>query len=220
MGSATQPVDARAERRAQLLGIARRRFVQDGFGGTSVSAIVRDAGVAQGTFYLYFENKQAVLAELRREVFREYVTSLAQAASTPGPTDARLVEVVLAMVACVDRHLELERVFRQADSAHALEEAALEGRARLAGMAADLLREGEGLTADPGTERVVAELLVTLFDTVLYEAWSYQRPAPVAQTVRVSLSLVLRGLGVGEERLQVLLARIPTTMTRTSEESV
>ncbi len=206
------PSDPRAERRAQLLGIARRRFVEDGFGGTSVSAIVREAGVAQGTFYLYFDSKQAILAELRREVFRTYAASLAQAARSPGAADERLVDVVVTMARSVGGHLALERVFRQAASAHELELAALEGRARLAAMAAELLEREEELDvfgSDPG---VVAELLVTLFDTVLYEAWAYQRPARVSETVRASLRLVLRGLGVDEARLQELLTRVPNAL--------
>ena len=40
------------EKRARFLEIARRRFVEEGYARTSVSAIVREAGVAQGTFYL------------------------------------------------------------------------------------------------------------------------------------------------------------------------
>jgi AcrR family transcriptional regulator len=211
------PNDARAERRAQLLGIARRRFVKDGFAGTSVSAIVREAGVAQGTFYLYFESKQAVLGELRREVFRTYATSLAEAARAPGSADARLVDVVVAMARSVGRHLPLEQVFRQAASAHELETAALEGRARLAGMAAELLQREDALEVGDSDPRVVAELLVTLFDTVLYEAWAYQRPAPVSETVRASLRLVLGGLGVEDGRLRELLARVPDALHEEAE---
>lgn len=192
-------------RRRQLLDVARRRFVCDGYAGTSVSAIVREAGVAQGTFYVYFESKQAVLAELRREVFRDYASSLTAAAEAPGDADARLVEVVLAMVAVVRRNLELERVFRESESAHDLELAALQGRAKLAQMAAVLLAEGVGPLELPDAA-LTAQLLVTLFDTVLYESLAYERPAPAAATVQAALRLVLRGLGVSEPRLEELLA--------------
>ena len=44
-------------KRERFLAIAQRRFMEDGYARTSVSAIVREAGVAQGTFYLYFKNK-------------------------------------------------------------------------------------------------------------------------------------------------------------------
>ena len=67
----TSTVDARAERRSQLLSIARRRFEEDGFAGTSVSKIVREAGVAQGTFYLYFQSKESLFLELLDDLMEE-----------------------------------------------------------------------------------------------------------------------------------------------------
>ena len=57
-------------RRRQLLEVARRRFLEVGYAQTSVSAIVKEAGVAQGTFYLYFPSKEAVLVSLRGEVLK------------------------------------------------------------------------------------------------------------------------------------------------------
>lgn len=42
---------------------ALRRFQQDGFEGTSVAQIARDAGVTERTFYRHFSSKEAVLFE-------------------------------------------------------------------------------------------------------------------------------------------------------------
>jgi len=41
-------------RRGELLEAAGRLFVREGFASVSVSRIVREVGVAQGTFYYYF----------------------------------------------------------------------------------------------------------------------------------------------------------------------
>jgi AcrR family transcriptional regulator len=46
-----------AARRAELIEAAMRRFSIEGLEETSVAEIVAEAGVAQGTFYLYFESK-------------------------------------------------------------------------------------------------------------------------------------------------------------------
>lgn len=54
----------RHDRRAELLEAAADIFVEKGFHGAKVSDIVNAAGVAQGTFYLYFKNKADVLEEL------------------------------------------------------------------------------------------------------------------------------------------------------------
>ena len=54
----------KAERRAQILAAARVLFVRRGYHQTTIDDIVAEAGVARGTFYLYFEDKRAVFADL------------------------------------------------------------------------------------------------------------------------------------------------------------
>ncbi len=45
------------QKRASLLDSAFSLFIDNGFHKTSISDIVKDAGVAKGTFYLYFKDK-------------------------------------------------------------------------------------------------------------------------------------------------------------------
>ena len=60
----TQP---EAQRRQQILSAARSVFDQKGYEIATVSDIVRMAGVAQGTFYLYFDSKKDIVVELARK---------------------------------------------------------------------------------------------------------------------------------------------------------
>jgi len=53
-------------RRAELAEVALRLWAERGFDQTPVAAIAAEAGVAKGTFYLYFETKQALLLEVLR----------------------------------------------------------------------------------------------------------------------------------------------------------
>lgn len=55
----------KATRRA-LLAAAEEVFGEAGYTGASVAEIVRRAGVAQGTFYVYFPDKKAAFEELVR----------------------------------------------------------------------------------------------------------------------------------------------------------
>lgn len=59
--------DREARRRA-ILDAAKRIFAEKGFHDTSVSDIVREVGIAQGTFYLYFEDKKAIFTEIVDEL--------------------------------------------------------------------------------------------------------------------------------------------------------
>jgi AcrR family transcriptional regulator len=57
----------REARRAELVSAATTVFAERGVGNATVSDIVKAAGVAQGTFYLYFDSKDdAVLAVAER----------------------------------------------------------------------------------------------------------------------------------------------------------
>ena len=52
------------EKRQRLLDSAHSLFVAHGISGTSISQICEKAGVAKGTFYLYFQNKEEISREL------------------------------------------------------------------------------------------------------------------------------------------------------------
>ncbi len=52
------------QRRRDLLSHARAAFSEKGYHATKVEDVVSRAGVARGTFYLYFEDKRAIFTEL------------------------------------------------------------------------------------------------------------------------------------------------------------
>jgi len=51
-------------RRQEILAAALRCFARNGFHNTTITDIVRESGVSQGTFYLYFATKDDVIAAL------------------------------------------------------------------------------------------------------------------------------------------------------------
>ena len=54
----------KAERRQQILSVAREVFAKRGYHAAKIEDIVAAAGVARGTFYLYFEDKRAIFEEI------------------------------------------------------------------------------------------------------------------------------------------------------------
>lgn len=70
------PTINRHERRAQLVAAATEAFARQGVAATSVADIVRAAGVAQGTFYLYFTSKDDVILAVVAGVAETMLTSL------------------------------------------------------------------------------------------------------------------------------------------------
>jgi AcrR family transcriptional regulator len=56
-----------AQRREQILSAARSVFKESGYESATISQIVKHAGVAQGTFYLYFDSKKSIVVELAQQ---------------------------------------------------------------------------------------------------------------------------------------------------------
>lgn len=74
-----QPRTARGEAtRQRLLSAAELLFGRNGYHSTSVADITGGAGVAQGTFYLYFGSKDEVFGELVRDLSRRLRRAIAR----------------------------------------------------------------------------------------------------------------------------------------------
>jgi AcrR family transcriptional regulator len=67
----TRIVKAPDERRSELIAAAQQLFYTKGYERTSVSDIVKAVGVAQGTFYYYFDSKTAVLEAVVAELIAQ-----------------------------------------------------------------------------------------------------------------------------------------------------
>lgn len=78
--------------RQALLEAAERLFGQAGFHETPISGITYVAGVAQGTFYLYFPSKTAAFVELAREINHQF--RMEERAALAGLVDRREIERV------------------------------------------------------------------------------------------------------------------------------
>jgi AcrR family transcriptional regulator len=73
----------RAAKRAGVATVAATVFTERGVARTAVSDIVRAAGIAQGTFYLYFESKDDLVLAVAARFVSE--VGIALEASIPGP---------------------------------------------------------------------------------------------------------------------------------------
>lgn len=112
----TQPVTRRGQAtREKLLAAAEDTIGEKGYDRTSIAEITRRAGVAQGTFYIYFADKKAVLVELVRELSHALRREIAQA--TVGLTRRLDIERagLRAFFDFTHRHRNLYKVVRQAE---------------------------------------------------------------------------------------------------------
>ena len=64
MRSGTGDHVLKEQRQEQIFHAAKMAFAEKGFYKTSISDIIQKAGIARGTFYLYFKNKQHIFISL------------------------------------------------------------------------------------------------------------------------------------------------------------
>lgn len=69
-GRSRRAAESREARRSQILDRAAPVFASRGYHGASVSDLVTAAGVARGTFYLYFSSKDEIFLALLDDLLR------------------------------------------------------------------------------------------------------------------------------------------------------
>jgi AcrR family transcriptional regulator len=77
------------ERRTQILEAAAELFGTQGYHSTSISDIIAQAGIARGTFYLYFQSKRAIFEELVDQLVRDIVSRIRRVVLGEGHPSAK-----------------------------------------------------------------------------------------------------------------------------------
>jgi TetR/AcrR family transcriptional regulator, fatty acid metabolism regulator protein len=109
--SAPAPRGTGGDKRERILSAAERVFAQRGFFHARVSEIAREAGVADGTIYLYFKSKDELLISLFESRMERVVRVLTAATGAAGPgARDRLVAFLEAYAALVVENPALAEV--------------------------------------------------------------------------------------------------------------
>ena len=89
----------RRERTATaLIDAATKVFLERGYDGATTGEIARAAGVAAGTYYLYFDDKRAAFGAVSGRAAHDLLSRL-QPAIVPGMTASTLTRITLELVA-------------------------------------------------------------------------------------------------------------------------
>jgi AcrR family transcriptional regulator len=100
--------------RQVLLQAAGEVFGRRGFGQASVGEITHRAGVATGTFYVHFENKEALFLALVEDLAQRLETFVGERAASHGQRLSRHRAVLAAYLEFVKQTPHLYRVVHQA----------------------------------------------------------------------------------------------------------
>ncbi len=99
-----------SDRRRQILDAAIRVFARQGFHACRVSDIAREAGVAHGLIYHYFDSKDEILNELFVERWSLLLTAIAEVDARPIPPREKLDAVAGFIIGSYHHDPELMKV--------------------------------------------------------------------------------------------------------------
>lgn len=100
-----RPLDP--SRRDSILEAARRLFAEKGYGTTSVATIAAECGLPVGSVYTYFSGKEAILASVIEEGWRDFEAALSEGLARSPHPEYRLVFLVREALPSLYRDLEL-----------------------------------------------------------------------------------------------------------------
>lgn len=170
------PARHRAETRRRLVAAATELFAREGLPATTSTRIARAAGVAAGTFYLHFADKQALFREIAFGALAALREEMDAAQRAAGPQlEAQLRARMERLVAFADGHRDLVRiVFGRGHEAGTIgAELADELFPGVAGRLRERIAEGR---ADPGLHpAVAAQALIAAWTRIV--AWWAEDPS-------------------------------------------
>src|SRR5690606_21629494 len=190
-----RPTTARGEAtRQRILDAAETEFGENGFARTSIASIVNRAGVAQGTFYLYFPSKDDVLRELVRDMGRQLRQALSVATADAG---SRLDVERQGLEAFIRFALAHQNLYKVVMESQFVDESIYrEYYQTLAdAYAANLARAQEDEQVREGDASAQAWSLMGIahFLGLRYAIWRHE--APPAEVMATTLDLIAHGIG-------------------------
>jgi TetR/AcrR family fatty acid metabolism transcriptional regulator len=97
-------------KRERILEAAIKVFAAEGFYNAKVSQIAHEAGVADGTIYLYFKSKDDLLINLFEDRMERVNANLREAIETESTAEARLRRIVKLHLQLVEQNRDMAEV--------------------------------------------------------------------------------------------------------------
>lgn len=114
--TAKQPRTERGRRTLRkLLDAAAVEFGERGFHEASISGITARAGTALGSFYTYFESKEAIFQALVRDMSEAVKVAAREALAEPAPALERERAALTAFLRFAAEHKEVYRIIDEAE---------------------------------------------------------------------------------------------------------
>ena len=193
------------EKRDRILRAAVRVFAKKGFHGARVAEVARSAGVADGTIYLYFKNKEDLLLQLFTDRLDHLLAECKRTLGDQPTPEDRLRRIIELQLGLLEEHRDLAEVItvKIRQSKRILQTGTMPRFVEYLDTIAEVVAEGQaqGTLRRDVSPRVVARSLFGALDGLTL-TWALGRAEPggLTKAAHQVADVFIEGLRVAEAK--------------------
>ncbi|MGF9965983.1 TetR/AcrR family transcriptional regulator [Bacillus rhizoplanae] len=197
------------ERRNEILDTAERLFVSKGYMKTTVNDILREIGIAKGTFYHYFKSKEEVMDAIILRIVNTDVAAAKKIASNPNiPVIDKLFQILMAQMPKAGENKEkMIEQFHQPNNAEMHQKSLVQAIVHLTPVLTEVIEQGikEGVfvTMYP---RETIEFLIASAQVIFDEGLFQWQPHEAMQRAKAFINMMETTFGAEKGTFDYMLA--------------
>ncbi|GLV66364.1 TetR family transcriptional regulator [Bacillus mycoides] len=189
------------ERRKEILETAERLFVTKGYTKTTVNDILKEIGIAKGTFYHYFKSKEEVMDEIIMRIIKADVAKAKVIISNPNiPVLEKLFRVLMEQSPkSGDIKDKMIEQFHQPNNAEMHQKSLVQSIIHLSPVLAEILEQGidEGVFSTPYPQETI-ELLLSSAQVIFDEGLFQWKPEEMMRRAKAYIKMMEVSVGAKE----------------------
>ena len=189
------------ERRKEILETAERLFLTKGYTKTTVNDILKEIGIAKGTFYHYFKSKEEVMDEIIMRIIKEDVTKAKRIVSNPDiPVLDKLFKILMEQSPkSGDVKEKMIEQFHQPNNAEMHQKSLVQSIIHLSPVLTEVLEQGieEGIFSTPYPQETI-ELLLSSAQVIFDDGLFQWKPEEMMRRAKAYIKMMEVSVGAKE----------------------
>ncbi|MGX1457260.1 AcrR family transcriptional regulator [Bacillus thuringiensis] len=189
------------ERRKEILETAERLFLTKGYTKTTVNDILKEIGIAKGTFYHYFKSKEEVMDEIIMRIIKEDVTKAKRVVSNPDiPVLDKLFKILMEQSPkSGDVKEKMIEQFHQPNNAEMHQKSLVQSIIHLSPVLTEVLEKGieEGIFSTPYPQETI-ELLLSSAQVIFDDGLFQWKPEEMINRAKAYIKMMEASVGAKE----------------------
>ncbi|KKZ92891.1 hypothetical protein B4147_2127 [Bacillus wiedmannii] len=189
------------ERRKEILETAERLFITKGYTKTTVNDILKEIGIAKGTFYHYFKSKEEVMDEIIMRIIKEDVAKAKVIVSNPNiPVLEKLFRILMEQSPkSGDIKDKMIEQFHQPNNAEMHQKSLVQSIIHLSPVLTEVLEQGikEGIFSTSYPQETI-ELLLSSAQVIFDDGLFQWKPEEMMRRAKAYIKMMEVSVGAKE----------------------